>query len=177
MRKYLPIIIVCCLIMGIAITGLFNSLNKDDNISETQSSLPVSEERVVSEPDEPVLVRSGSQMRMYGSASFYDYTFDEYDVSRPCVASREDCYTEGRRLAAMRDVPRGTLVNVTNLNNGKSVEVLVSDFGPDEEFHPSRIIDLSSFAFSQIADLAEGVIEVKLEWDEKETGSDYGKNQ
>jgi len=58
----------------------------------------------------------------------------------------------------MRDVKRGSTVRATNLDNGKSVDCLVTDYGPDESIHPDRVIDLSSHAFAQIGTLRQGVI-------------------
>ena len=48
---------------------------------------------------------------------------------------------------------------VTNVKNGKSVEVKINDRGP---FVKGRIIDLTRSAFSKIGDLDLGVIEVKI---------------
>ena len=48
---------------------------------------------------------------------------------------------------------------VTNVKNGKSVEVKINDRGP---FVKGRIIDLTRSAFSKIGDLDSGVIEVKI---------------
>lgn len=55
----------------------------------------------------------------------------------------------------------GEIIKVTNLENGKSVIVRVTDKGPNKRLN--RLIDLTAFAFSQIADLKEGLIEVKIE--------------
>jgi rare lipoprotein A (peptidoglycan hydrolase) len=102
---------------------------------------------------------------IFGTASWYDYTFDPgADFGRPCYKDREDCWTEDKDVAAMRDIPRGRPVTVTNLNNGKSVDLVITDFGPSEEEFPGRIIDLSSHAFASIADPNEGIVEVKVEW-------------
>lgn len=62
--------------------------------------------------------------------------------------------------AAHRTLPLGTRVMVTNLKNGKSVEVRVNDRGP---FVSRRDIDLSEAAFAAIAPLEAGVIPVRLQ--------------
>ena len=62
---------------------------------------------------------------------------------------------------AMRDAPKGTVVHVTNLANGKSTTCTVSDYGPTMQ---SRVIDLSKGNFAQIADPAQGVIQVRVTW-------------
>lgn len=86
-----------------------------------------------------------------GIASWYDYE----------LASGWSSL--GHRVAAVRHVPRGTMLRVTNLENGKSVEVKVTDYGPDASIHPDRVVDLSSHAFGLIADTKMGIIKVKIE--------------
>lgn len=120
---------------------------------------------VVSDPGEPqVIVGPDGVTTFFGTASFYDYDLDEEGRGYPCPSRSERCYTHGKAFAAMRDVPRGRSVTVTNLANRKSTVVKITDYGPDEELHPERVIDLTSYAFSQIADLADGLIEVKVTW-------------
>lgn len=60
--------------------------------------------------------------------------------------------------AAHNTLPMGTMVRVTNLENGKSVVVKIVDRG----IQTSAIIDLSADAFSQIAPLGEGLIPVRI---------------
>ena len=55
----------------------------------------------------------------------------------------------------------GTVVRVTNLENGRTVTVTINDRGPTG---PGRIIDLSDSAFAHIASLGEGVIRVRIRW-------------
>lgn len=57
-------------------------------------------------------------------------------------------------------LPFGTVVTVTNLANGKSVQVVINDRGP----FGGRIIDLSDEAFVRIAPLSQGVARVRLTW-------------
>ena len=61
---------------------------------------------------------------------------------------------------AHRTLPFGTRVRVTNLENHRSVDVVVNDRGP---FVPGRIADLSAGAARQIGMLVDGVIEGLLE--------------
>jgi uncharacterized protein YabE (DUF348 family) len=63
--------------------------------------------------------------------------------------------------AAHRSLPIGTVVRVTNLANGRTVNVVIRDRGP---FVDGRVIDLSDAAFSEIAPLAAGTALVKVEW-------------
>ncbi|HJP66087.1 MAG TPA: RlpA-like double-psi beta-barrel domain-containing protein [Actinomycetota bacterium] len=61
--------------------------------------------------------------------------------------------------AAHKTLPFGTLVTVTNLDNGRTVTVTINDRGPYAE---GRIIDLCDGAFAQIAPLDQGVANVKI---------------
>jgi hypothetical protein len=62
---------------------------------------------------------------------------------------------------AMRDAPRGTIVRVTNLANGRTTTCRVADYGPTMK---SRVIDLSKSSFAELADPAQGVIQVRVTW-------------
>ncbi len=62
--------------------------------------------------------------------------------------------------AAHKTLPFGTRVKVTNLNNGKSVVVRITDRGP---FAPGRVIDLSMAAAQQLDMISSGVVPIKLE--------------
>jgi hypothetical protein len=57
-------------------------------------------------------------------------------------------------------LPFGTVVTVSNLANGKTVQVVINDRGP----FGGRIIDLSNEAFARIAPLGQGVCQVRLTW-------------
>lgn len=69
-------------------------------------------------------------------------------------------FNKNAMTAAHRSLPFGTKVKVTNVNNGKSVIVRITDRGP---FIKGRVIDLSEGAFAKIASLRSGVTKVKLE--------------
>lgn len=61
--------------------------------------------------------------------------------------------------AAHKTLDLGTMVEVTNIENGESVIVEITDRGP---YVKGRIIDLSKKAFSEIASTGKGVIDVEL---------------
>ncbi|MHB8513703.1 MAG: ubiquitin-like domain-containing protein [Actinomycetota bacterium] len=63
--------------------------------------------------------------------------------------------------AAHETLPFGTVVRVTNLDTGASVNVVIRDRGP---YVSGRIIDLSEIAFQRIADPGTGIIHVKIRW-------------
>jgi rare lipoprotein A len=62
--------------------------------------------------------------------------------------------------AAHRTLPFDTMVRVTNLNNGKSTTVRITDRGP---FVDNRIIDLSLAAAREIESVGPGIVPVRLE--------------
>ncbi len=57
-------------------------------------------------------------------------------------------------------LPKGSYVKVTNKISGDSIIARINDRGP---FGPGRIIDLDKAAFSAIASLGAGVVDVKME--------------
>ncbi|MFM7087186.1 MAG: septal ring lytic transglycosylase RlpA family protein [Cyanobium sp.] len=71
-----------------------------------------------------------------------------------------EVFRPGTLTAAHRSLPFGTMVRVTNLNNGRSTVVRINDRGP---FHGGRIIDLAHGAAQQLGVTASGVAQVQLE--------------
>ena len=69
-------------------------------------------------------------------------------------------YDKNALTAAHQELPFGTRVRVTYLENGKSVEVVINDRGPHSK---NRVIDLSGAAAEQLDLKKAGVGEVKLE--------------
>ena len=63
--------------------------------------------------------------------------------------------------AAHKTLPKGTVVRVENLANGKWINVVIRDRGP---YVPGRIIDLSDESFRRLAPLGTGVIKVRIRW-------------
>ena len=90
----------------------------------------------------------------YGVASWYGRDFH----GKP--TSSGEIYDMYQLTCAHNTLPLGTMVMVTNLENGKSLELKVNDRGP---FVKERIIDLS-YAAAQIMGMWEkGTANVKVE--------------
>ena len=75
-------------------------------------------------------------------------------------ASDGEIYDMNKFTAAHRTLPFNSMVRVTNLDNGKSTVVRITDRGP---FVDNRIIDLSKAAAEALDAIGPGVIPVKLE--------------
>ncbi|HSC85101.1 MAG TPA: septal ring lytic transglycosylase RlpA family protein [Pseudomonas sp.] len=69
-------------------------------------------------------------------------------------------FDQNALTAAHRELPFGTRVRVTNLNNDKQVIVRINDRGPHTR---GRLIDLSKQAAEQIDMLRAGVAPVRVE--------------
>ena len=91
---------------------------------------------------------------MEGVASWYGEDFNGR------LTASGEVYDMYKFTAAHKTLPLGTTVKVTNLDNGKTVEVKVNDRGP---YVRGRIIDLSRTAGRAIDIRGTGTARVKLE--------------
>ncbi len=89
-----------------------------------------------------------------GNASWYGQPFHGRR------ASNGEIYDMYKLTAAHRTLPFETMVRVTNLTNGKSATVRITDRGP---FVENRIIDLSLAAARELEMVAAGVTSVRIE--------------
>jgi rare lipoprotein A len=96
----------------------------------------------------------GGNVYEEGKASWYGAPFHGRQ------ASNGETYDMYKFTAAHRTLPFNTMVRVTNVTNGKSTTVRITDRGP---FVDNRIIDLSYAAAKQIESIGPGVVTVQLE--------------
>jgi rare lipoprotein A len=89
-----------------------------------------------------------------GVASWYGIPFNGRRTSDG------EIYDMHQLTAAHRTLPFGAIVRVTNLRNGKQVEVRITDRGP---FVANRVIDLSLAAAQSIEMVGPGTAQVRLE--------------
>jgi rare lipoprotein A len=89
-----------------------------------------------------------------GNASWYGNPFHGRR------SSNGEVYDMYKLTAAHRTLPFETMVRVTNLNNGKTTTVRITDRGP---FVDNRIIDLSQAAAREIESIGPGVVPVRVE--------------
>jgi rare lipoprotein A len=89
-----------------------------------------------------------------GTAVFYSDNL----VGRPLTSGEK--YDKNALTGAHRTLPLGTMVEVTNLKNGKSVVVHINDRGPHGP--KTEIIDLSGRAAQELDMVKDGRAKVKL---------------
>ena len=99
-------------------------------------------------PAEPTMMETGL-------ASWYGPKFHGRRTASGEVFNQE------KFTAAHRTLPWGSRVKVTNLDNGKSVDVRINDRGP---FGKGRIIDVSRAAARALDIVIRGITTVRIEW-------------
>jgi rare lipoprotein A len=101
----------------------------------------------------PASVSTQPTPQVVGVASWYGPGFDGRRTSTGAIYHQEDL------TAASNEFPLGSRVMVTNLDNGRSIEVAVIDRGP---FKKGRKIDLSHKAAHIIGMLDKGTAPVRI---------------
>jgi rare lipoprotein A len=112
---------------------------------ETEEALPLAK---IPEYRQPTVVETGL-------ASWYGPRFHGKRTASGEVFNQNDF------TAAHRTLPWGSKVKVTNIANGKSVEVRINDRGP---FGKGRIIDVSRAAARVLGIVGSGITTVRIEW-------------
>ncbi len=112
-----------------------------------------------------IALTSYSQQNFFqrGMASYYADKFEGR------ITASGEIYTQTKLTAAHQELPFGTFVKVTNLDNGNSVVVLVNDRGP---YIGNRIIDISKKAAVKLDFVEKGLTEVSIEVVEQGNGAD-----
>jgi rare lipoprotein A len=144
----LPLIIIFSLF-------LFTACGPRHVVIERRTPSPekqeVKKERPVPETKIEKMESKGVQ---YGVASWYGGEFH----GRP--TSSGEVYDMNQLTCAHNTLPLGTTVMVTNLENGRSLELKVNDRGP---FVKERIIDVSYAAAQMLGMWGKGTAPVKVE--------------
>ena len=94
------------------------------------------------------------RFRASGMASWYGPGFDG------AMSASGERFNQNALTAAHRTLPFGTIVQVTNLDNGRTVSVRITDRGP---YAGDRLIDLSAGAARILGLIQSGVAPVRLE--------------
>ena len=111
---------------------------------ETDEAPPLAK---IPAPSQPTLVETGL-------GSWYGRRFHGK------LTASGEVFNQEKFTAAHRTLPWGSRVKVTNLANGKSVEVRINDRGP---FGKGRIIDVSRAAAKALGMVGSGITAVRVE--------------
>jgi rare lipoprotein A len=148
LKPPLPIIIIFSLFLLVACGP------KHRIIIEREKPPPEKKEVLKGEIKEEKIEKRESRGVQYGVASWYGPDFHGK------ATSSGEIYDMYQLTCAHNTLPLGTLVMITNLENGRSLELKVNDRGP---FVKERVIDLS-YAAAQILGIWEkGTAFVKVE--------------
>ncbi len=114
---------------------------------------PVTEDSKTESKDQPV-TEDSKEFFQKGVASWYGPGFHGR------TTANGETYNMYDLTAAHKELPFGTIVEVTHLRSGRSVTARINDRGP---FIRGRVIDLSKQAAEEIGLKDEGLAEVKIE--------------
>jgi rare lipoprotein A len=91
---------------------------------------------------------------LYGTASYYANIFNGRKTANG------EIFSQDKMTAACNVLPLGTWIRVTNLRNGRTVNVRIND-----RLHPrmKRIVDLSRSAAQKLNYIRSGLTRVKVE--------------
>lgn len=132
-----------------------NRLRRQIGNATPLAEIPGMPRRVaIVKPKSPEISTAPILYRLTGWASWYGPGFDGN------TSASGEIFDQNDLTAAHRDLPFGTRVKVTNLDNGVSVVVRINDRGP---FIEDRIIDLSAGAAEVLGITHSGVAPVSLE--------------
>jgi rare lipoprotein A (peptidoglycan hydrolase) len=93
-----------------------------------------------------------------GLASFYGPGFHGKETANG------EIFNQRAMTAAHRTLPLGTVVRVTNLENGRSVVVRINDRGPyGRNYRRGTIIDMSKGAAQRLRFIQDGLVRVRVE--------------
>ncbi|MFM7448517.1 MAG: septal ring lytic transglycosylase RlpA family protein [Leptolyngbyaceae cyanobacterium] len=115
---------------------------------------PLSEVSGMPQPKQQVIAIGPIRLRLNGWASWYGPGLH----GNPSASGEP--FNQHDLTAAHRTLPFGTRVQVTNLDNGRTVVVRINDRGP---FHGNRIIDISTAAARILGLVQSGVAPVRLD--------------
>jgi rare lipoprotein A len=109
----------------------------------------------VPDPEPARYARKKPVLVLVGSASYYA------DSLAGNTTASGEVYDPGRRTAASRDLPFGTVVRVIRRDTGRAVLVRINDRGPFA--NRRRILDLSRAAAEELDMIDAGVVKIRAE--------------
>lgn len=169
--------ILCFLLLGFSViaSSQVNSREKAKPVTSEKQKSGIPEKlkpilqkdttkAVTTVPIEPEIIFNDSviafkgKFRHFKTSAHASYYHNKFNGKRTASGKKFD---NNRYTAAHRKFPFGTILKITNEDNGKSVLVEVTDRGP---FSRGREIDLTRKAFMEIAsNKNSGGMKVKIE--------------
>jgi rare lipoprotein A (peptidoglycan hydrolase) len=146
-RKWLSGVLQVILIGTLVISGC-NSEHKGGKDEQTQQ-----EQEQEKNKDKESTINKPLHKEV-GEASWYGPGFQGQETANG------ETYNKNEMTAAHPSLPMGTKAKVTNLENGKKVNVRINDRGP---YVGNRAIDLSSAAANKLDMKKDGTADVKIE--------------
>jgi len=157
------------LLKGISLLGLLGLL-----LSCAETELAVHNAKQFQTPSSSAVQPQAGTYKVgkpYQISNVWYYPREEYDYNETGIASwygpgfhgqetaNGEIYNQEAMTAAHRTLPLPSLVQVTNLENGRSVRVRVNDRGP---FAHGRIIDMSKRAAELLGFVQQGTAKVRV---------------
>lgn len=120
--------------------------------------VPVPQPAPVAPPPLPLSLEPAILETRTGLASYYHPSLHGLETASGLP------YDDNALMAAHPSYPLGSVVRVTNLDNGTSVEVDITDRGPTEEnVAEGVIIDLSGAAAKSLGMIEDGRVRVRVD--------------
>lgn len=136
----------------------------------TETELVIDQTKTVEDqPDGPVTYKIGDPYQIDGVWYYpkVDYTYDETGIASwygpgfdGKATANGETYDQNALTAAHNTLPLPTVVRVTNLENGRAIELRINDRGP---FAHGRIIDVSRRAAQLLGFETSGTARVRVE--------------
>jgi rare lipoprotein A len=142
----------------------------------TETELVIDQTKTVEDqPEGPVTYKIGDPYQIDGVWYYpkVDYTYDETGIASwygpgfdGKATANGETYDQNALTAAHNTLPLPTVVRVTNLENGRAIELRINDRGP---FAHGRIIDVSRRAAQLLGFETSGTARVRVEVLEEES--------
>lgn len=146
MKRYLLFISITLFLLNCASSPRYHSGNVRPQKKSTRTTVPKKQKSAA-------LMTIKRNKRAILMSSYYGPKFH----GKPTASG--EIFDMNGNTAAHKELPLGTILNVTYLKTGRSVIVKVNDRGP---FIPGRDLDLSYGAAKKIGLVSDGVGEVKI---------------
>ena len=142
----------------------------------TESELVIDQTKTIEDaPDGPVTYKIGDPYQIDGVWYYpkVDYNYDQTGIASwygpgfdGKATANGETYDQNALTAAHNTLPLPTIVRVTNLENGRAIELRINDRGP---FAHGRIIDVSRRAAQLLGFETAGTARVRVEVLEEES--------